>query len=138
MTDRPPRPRRKRLRPGPVIATGLATFVLALGLLGWQVAIGQDPSLGHGKQKPKVVHRTIERTVIRKVYDEPTVVYVDPQPAYGDSYGTGGGGYSSGGYSTGGYSGDGGSTGGGSTGGGGYSAPSPAPAPVPPVTSGAS
>lgn len=122
-----PRPRRRKLRPGPVFATGAATFAIALGLLGWQVAIGQDPSLGHGKQKPKIVNRTIHRTVIHKVYDPPKVVYVDPTPSYDSGYS--GGGYSGSGYSDGGYS-------------GGSSSPAPAPAPTytppPPVSSGAS
>ncbi len=131
-----PKPRRRRLRPGPVFATGAATFVIALGLLGWQVAIGQDPSLGHGKQKPKVVNRTVHRTVIHRVYDAPKVVYVDPAPSSSAGYsGGGGGGYSGGGYSGGGYS------GGGSSGGGSSSpaaAPAPSYTPPPPVSSGAS
>lgn len=133
---KPVRAPRRRLRPGPVVAVGLATFTISLSLLGWQVAVGRDPSLGHGKQKPKVVHRKIERTVVHRVYDPPEVIYVAPESTYdgGDSQG----GYSSGGSSGGGYSG-GGSSGGvsseGSYGGGSYSAPAPSP---PPVSSGAS
>ena len=135
-----PKPRRKRLRPAPVFAAGAVTFALALTLLGWQVAVGKDPSLGHGKQKPKVVHRVVTRVVVRKVYDKPETIYV---PASGT-----GGGYSSGGYSGGGYSGGGYSDGGYSGGSSGTStaSPTPAPAPVysppayspPPVSSGAS
>lgn len=136
-----PKPRRKRLRPGPVFATGAVTFTLALGLLSWQVAVGKDPSLGHGKQKPKVVHRVVTRVVVRKVYDKPETVYVQAAPSGGGYSGGGysGGGYSGGGYSGGGYSG-GGYSGGGSSGSA-SPAPAPAPAPVytpPPVSSGAS
>jgi uncharacterized membrane protein YgcG len=133
------RPSRKRIQPAPVIAVGAASFTLALGLLGWQVAIGKDPSLGHGKQKPKIVHRQINRTIITKVYDKPKVIYVPADPA------PSGGGYSSGssvgsGYSA--YSGGSSSSSGSSSSGGSpsYSAPS-APAPSyspPPVSSGAS
>jgi len=124
--------RRRRLRPGPVLAAGIATFSLSLGLLGWQVATGEDPSLGHGKQKPKVVHRTIERTVIRKVYDRPEVVYVAPRSGY-DGGTSAGGAYWGGSYS------GGGSSGAPSGGGTPTAAPSPNPAPSPPpVSSGAS
>ena len=132
------KPRRKRLQPGPVFVTGAVTFALVLGLLGWQVAVGKDPSLGHGKQKAKVVHRTIHRTVITKVHDAPETIYVPAEPSYSDGGYSGGGGYSSGGYSGGGYSG--GSSGSSSSGSSSYSAPTySAPTySAPPVSSGAS
>lgn len=133
MTDQPrqqtPRPakrkRKGKVGPKSVIAVGMVTFVAFLSLLGWQVAIGKDPALGHGKQKRKVVHRKVKHYVIKRV---------EVQPTY-DDYSSGGysdGGYSSGGYSSGGYSSGGSSS---------YSAPSysaPSYTPPPPVSSGAS
>ena len=136
MAEKAIRPKKKRLGPGPVFAAGGATFLTILVLVGYQVAQGKDPALGHGwqKQKPKVVHRTVKRVVVTKVYD--------PAPTYdssGYSSGSSGSGYSNGGYSgsgsSGGYS-SGGYSGGGSS--GGYSAPAPAPAPAPSVSSGSS
>ena len=137
-----PKPRRKRIQPAPVFAIGATTFVLVLGLLGWQVAIGKDPSLGHGKQKPKIVHRRIHRTVVTKVYDKPKVIYVPADSAYSDGGYSGGssngGGYS--GYSSGYSGGYGGASSSSSSGSSSYSAPSysaPSYSP-PPVSSGAS
>lgn len=129
MTEPAARPTRKRLRPAPVFAAGTATFLAVLVLLGYQVAHGRDPALGHGfqKQKPKVVHRTVKRVIVTKVYD--------PEPAYDGYSGSSGDGYSGGGYSGGGYSGGGYSGGGSSSG---YSAPAPAPAPAPSVSSSSS
>ena len=128
--------RKKRLGPKPVFAVGLVTFVAFLSLLGWQVAAGKDPALGHGfaKSKAPVVHRHVRHVVVTKVYDAPTTSYD--------------GGYSSGGYSSGGYSSGGSSSSGSSSsssGGGSYSpAPTysaPAPSytpPAPTVSSGSS
>ena len=133
-----PKPRRKRIQPAPVIAVGATTFALVLGLLGWQVAIGKDPSLGHGKQKPKIVHRRIHRTIVTRVYDKPKVVYVPADSAYSSgsnsSGASDGGGYS--GYS----SGYGGGSSSSSSGSSSYSAPTySAPSYSPPaVSSGAS
>ena len=137
-----PKPRRKKIQPTPVFATGLVTFAFVLTLLGWQVAEGMDPSLGHGKQKPKIVHRSIHRVVVKKVYDPPETIYRQaPDSDYSDGGGASSGysdGYS-GGYSDGGYSGGSSSE---SSGGSGYSAPAPtysAPSySPPPVSSGAS
>lgn len=135
MTDQPnatgrnraaARKRKGRVGPKSVIAAGLVTFVAFLSLLGWQVAAGQDPALGHGKQKRKVVHRKVKHYVIKRV---------EVQPTYDESYSSGG--YSDGGYSNGGYSSGGYSSGGSSS----YSAPSysaPSYTPPPPVSSGAS
>jgi len=136
-----PKPRRKKIQPAPVFATGFVTFSLVLTLLGWQVASGMDPSLGHGKQKPKIVHRSITRVVVKKVYDAPEIVY-QQAPSSGSSSGGGSSSSYSSGYSSG-YSG-GGSSSSSSSGssGGSYSAPAPAvSAPSyspPPVSSGAS
>jgi len=140
-----PKPRRKKIRPAPVFATGFVTFSLVLTLLSWQVASGMDPSLGHGKQKPKIVHRSITRVVVKKVYDAPEIVY---QQAPASGYSDGGGsssGYSggySGGSSSSGYSGGGSSSASSGSSGGSYSAPAPtysAPSySPPPVSSGAS
>ncbi|MEI7559899.1 MAG: hypothetical protein WCJ63_04835 [Actinomycetes bacterium] len=124
---------RKRIGPKPVFAVGVVTFVAFILVLGMQVAAGKDPSLGHGKQKTKVVHRKVKRIVITKVYDAPTV---------SDSGGAGG--YSSNGYSSGGYSNSGssGTYSGGSSGGSSsssYTAPAPAYSPpAPTVSTGAS
>jgi uncharacterized membrane protein YgcG len=133
-----PKPRRKKIQPAPVFATGFVTFSLVLTLLSWQVASGMDPSLGHGKQKPKIVHRSIHRVVVKKVYDAPEVVY-QQAPDSGSSAGGG----SSSGYSGGGSSSS--YSGGGSSGGSSGVSPS-APAPTysapsyspPPVSSSAS
>ena len=129
MTDRQRAKRKTQGKVGPksVIAVGLVTFVAFLSLLGLQVAAGKDPALGHGKQKRKVVHRTVKHYVIRRIEVQPTV---------DNSYSGGSdssGGYSSGGYSSGGYSSGGYSSGGSSS----YSAPSYSP-PAPSVSSGAS
>ncbi len=129
MTDRQRAKRKRQGKVGPksVIAVGLVTFVAFLSLLGLQVAAGKDPALGHGKQKRKVVHRTVKHYVIRRIEVQPTV----------DNTYSGGsdssGGYSSGGYSSGGYS-SGGSS---SYSAPSYSAPSYSP-PAPSVSSGAS
>ena len=110
---------RKRIGPKPVFAVGIVTFVAFLLVLGMQVAAGKDPSLGHGKQKTKVVHRKVKRIVVMKVYDAPVV---------SDS----GGGYSSNGYSSGGYSNSGssGTYSGGSSSNSGSSSSYTAPAPT--------
>lgn len=128
MTEqRPPRAapaRPKRIGPKPVFAAGVVTFVAFTSLLGFQVAVGKDPSLGHGRQKPKVVHHKVKKIIITRVYDAPIP----------DSYG----GYSSGSSSAGGSSSSSssGSSYSGSGGGSSYSAPAPAPAPT--VSSGPS
>ncbi len=122
------RKRKGSLGPRSVVAIGVVTFVVFLSLLGWQVAAGKDPALGHGKQKRKVVHRKVKHYVIKKI---------EVQPSYDDSYSDGGyssGGYSDGGYSSGGY-------GGSSSGSSSYSAPTysaPSYSPPPPVSSGSS
>ena len=112
---------RKRIGPKPVFAVGIVTFVAFLLVLGMQVAAGKDPSLGHGKQKTKVVHRKVKRIVITKVYDPPVV---------SDTGGDGG--YSSDGYSSGGYSNSGssGTYSGGSSSNSGSSSTYTAPAPT--------
>ena len=123
--------RKKRLGPKPVFAVGLVTFVAFLSLLGWQVAAGKDPALGHGfhKRNAPVVHRHVRHVVVTKVYDTPTTTYD--------------GGYSSGGYSGGGYS-SGSSSSSGSSGSSyspapTYSAPAPTyTPPAPTVSSGSS
>lgn len=120
------RKRKGKVGPKSVVAVGMVTFVAFLSLLGWQVAAGKDPALGHGKQKRKVVHRKVKHYVIKRI---------EVQPTYDQSYSDGG--YSSGGYSDGGYSSGGYSSGGSSS----YSAPSysaPSYSPPPPVSSGAS
>ena len=98
MTDRQRAKRKRRGKVGPksVIAAGLVTFVAFMGLLGMQVAAGKDPALGHGKQKRKVVHRTVKHYVIRRIEVQPTV---DNTYAGGSSNSSGG--YSSGGSSSG-------------------------------------
>lgn len=119
------RKRKGRVGPKSVIAVGTVTFVAFLSLLGWQVAVGKDPALGHGKQKRKVVHRRVKHYVIKKI---------EVQPTYNDTNSSG---YSDGGYSSGGYS-DGGYSSGGSSS---YSAPTysaPTYTPPPPVSSGPS
>jgi uncharacterized membrane protein YgcG len=103
-----PKQRRKKIQPAPVFATGFVTFSLVLALLGWQVASGMDPSLGHGKQKPKIVHRSITRVVVKKVYDAPEIVY-QQAPSSGSSSGGGSSSSYSSGYSSG-YSGGGSSS----------------------------
>jgi len=129
----PPAAQRKRIGPKPVFLTGFVTFLAVLVLIGYQVAQGKDPSLGHGPQNksPKVVHRVIKRTVITKVYD--------PAPTYSSGYSSGYSGGStgssySGGGSSGGYSAP-------SSSAPSYSAPSysaPAPAPAPSVSTSSS
>ena len=119
--------RKGKVGPKSVIAVGMVTFVAFLSLLGWQVAAGKDPALGHGKQKRKVVHRQVKHYVIKRI---------EVQPAIDSGYSDGG--YSSGGYSSGGSSSSGYSSGGSSS----YSAPTySAPTytpPAPAVSSGAS
>ena len=119
--------RKGKVGPKSVITVGMVTFVAFLSLLGWQVAAGKDPALGHGKQQRKVVHRTVKRYVIKRIEVQPTAT---SSSAAG---GTASGSYAAGGSSSGGYS-SGGSTS--------YSAPaSSAPAyspPAPAVSSGAS
>lgn len=119
---------RKRIGPKPVFAVGVVTFVAFILVLGMQVAAGKDPSLGHGKQKTKVVHRKVKRIVITKVYDAPVVS--DSGGAYASN------GYSSGGYSNSGSSGtySGGSSGGSSSSSS-YTAPAPAYSPPAPTVS---
>jgi uncharacterized membrane protein YgcG len=119
--------RKGKVGPKSVIAVGMVTVVAFLSLLGWQVAAGKDPALGHGQQKRKVVHRKVRHYVIKRV---------EVQPVADSGYSSGGsssGGYSSGGSSSGGYSSGGSSSYSAPT----YSAPSYAP-PAPTVSSGAS
>ncbi|MCX6394374.1 MAG: hypothetical protein NTY57_05925 [Solirubrobacterales bacterium] len=81
MADPAPRPREarprqvparpKRIGPKPVFAAGVVTFVTFTSLLGFQVAAGKDPSLGHGWQKRKVVHHKVKKIIVTRVYDAP-------------------------------------------------------------------
>ena len=127
MTEQGPRHtppvRPKRIGPRPVFAVGVVTFVAFTSLLGFQVAAGKDPSLGHGRQKPKVVHHKVKKIIITKVYDAPIP---DSYGGYSSSYSSSGGSSSSNSY-------------GGSGGGSSYSAPAPAPTySAPTVSSGSS
>ncbi len=73
MTDRPAR---KRRRPSPVavFATSAVLFLSALGFLSFQLAQGNDPSLGAGpltagtaRQPDVIVRRIIKRHVVTTV-----------------------------------------------------------------------
>jgi uncharacterized membrane protein YgcG len=119
--------RKGKVGPKSVIAVGMVTVVAFLSLLGWQVAAGKDPALGHGQQKRKVVHRKVKHYVIKRVE-----VQAAPATAYSDG-GSSSGGYSSSGSSSGGYSSGGSSSYSAPT----YSAPTYTP-PAPAVSSGAS
>jgi hypothetical protein len=120
MTDNSPRKqvaKPKRIGPKPVFAAGVLTFAIFLGALGFQVASGKDPALGHGKQKPKIVHHSVKRVVVTKIYDAP--VYTDPSASGYGGYSSGSGGSS--GYSSGSGSGYSGGSSGYSSGSSGYS-----------------
>lgn len=74
---------RRRPGPAPVAAASLATFLVLLTFLAWQLRAGRDPALGsQAAPTPKkhVLVKRIERTVVVEVV-KPRTRAVAPPPA---------------------------------------------------------
>ena len=64
-----PRTRPRKRRPGPfgVLAGSLATFLVVLAFLSFQLAAGHDPALGQGATAPTAPERPAKRQVVRRI-----------------------------------------------------------------------